>query len=394
MKAGNQTSLKKNNQQAIAEYIIRNGPISRADLSKKLKISKPTVSANMAELIENDVLREIGYNSTDVGKKPMLVDFNRNYRYILALDFISEYSSNKVIAAICNLYCEPVYIEEITLPDKFSAIDVKHDIPKALFRLFEQQKIPIEKIGKLVLTAATVWYDNSHVAYECKNGEKVNLADVFKPYFKNKIIVKNDINLAALGEKYFGVGKSSDNLLYAWVGTAIGGGIILNGQLYEGEDLSAGEFAYSVVYNPVLHTHECFRDIVDKGGIERYIMANYEKSMKSILADKFSKNDYTLLDIIKAAKSGDKFSIDFGKYVSNIAAIVVMNFAHTLNVQTVIVGGEYTLFGSSFLDEFRTLADKVPLADLKILTPQHSNSAMYGAFKAGADCVLEELWRH
>ena len=61
MPAGNQTLLKQNNQRAIAKYIIEHGPISRADLSKKLAISKPTVSANITALLERDLLMEIGF---------------------------------------------------------------------------------------------------------------------------------------------------------------------------------------------------------------------------------------------------------------------------------------------------------------------------------------------
>ena len=90
--AGNQTLLKRNNQRAITNYIIEHGPISRADLSKRLKISKPTVSANVTELIDMNLLKEIGFCETDIGKKPMLVDFNKNVQYVLVLDFISYIS--------------------------------------------------------------------------------------------------------------------------------------------------------------------------------------------------------------------------------------------------------------------------------------------------------------
>lgn len=391
MKAGNQSLLKKNNQRAIAEYIIKNGPISRADLSKELNISKPTVSANMADLIDKNILIEIGYNTTDIGKKPMLVDFNNEYRYVLAMDFISFYSENKILISVCNLDCEPVFMEKVMLPANFSAMNVKHDVPKALFRLFEKYDVPIEKIGNLVLTAATVWYDNSHVAYECRNGEKVNLVEIFKPYFKNKITVKNDINLAALGEKYFGVGQDADNLVFAWIGTAIGGGVIINGELYEGKDLSAGEFAYSIVYNSVLHTNEFFRDMVDKAGIERYVMANHEAAKKSIIADKLLKGSYSLLDIADAAKKGDEFSIEFGRFVAGNAAIVTMNFARTLNLQMVIVGGEYTLFGDIFFDAFKEYADHIPLESPFVTKPAHENSPMYGAFKVGTELVLDSI---
>ena len=129
MRAGNQTFLKKNNQKAIIDYIIQNGPMSRADLSKKMKISKPTVSTNIAELIDMNLLKEIGYSETDIGKKPILVDFDKNYKYVLALDFISYISFNKVAVAVCNLYCESIFVDAIELPKDFNAQTVKSNSP-------------------------------------------------------------------------------------------------------------------------------------------------------------------------------------------------------------------------------------------------------------------------
>ncbi|MEG0692954.1 MAG: ROK family protein, partial [Oscillospiraceae bacterium] len=238
MRAGNQTLLKKNNQRAITDYIIQNGPISRADLSKKLKISKPTVSANVAELIDMHLLKEIGYSETDIGKKPMLVDFDKDFRYVLALDFISYIAVNKISVAVCNLYCDPIFIDTINFPPDFDSNFVKKSLPKSIMELFKRYDVSIDKIGKMVISAPTVWYDDDHVNFECRTGEIVNLSEIFRPYFKNRIVVKNDINLAALGERYFGVGKNVDTLFFAWIGIGVGGGIILDGELYEGKAMN------------------------------------------------------------------------------------------------------------------------------------------------------------
>lgn len=391
LKAGNQTLLKKNNQRAIVDYILEHGPISRADLSKKLKISKPTVSANMTELINMHLLLEIGYSETDIGKKPMLVDFNKTFRYVLALDFISYYAQNRISVAVCDLFCNPIFIDTITLSPKFSAHMVKHDVPSALMKLFSKYNVPVEKIAKVVLTAPTVWYDDNHVSFECHNGEKVNLAEVFKPYFKSKIAVKNDMNLAALGEKYFGVGKDVDNLLFIWVGHAVGGGVIIDGKLYEGKDLSGGEFAYSIVYNEVSKKQEFFRDITDKNGALRYIEANREEAAKSTIAPILQDASFTVSDILEAAQGGDSFCIQFCKHIAAISAVLISNFAHTMNLQMAIIAGEYAQFGNLFPAALELAMKDIPLAKVKITRPEHTNSAMYGAFKFGAESIIAKL---
>lgn len=391
MKAGNQTLLKKNNQRAITDYIISHGPISRADLSKKLKISKPTVSANMTELINMRILIEIGYSETDIGKKPMLVDFNSTFRYVLALDFISYYAQNRISVAVCDLFCNPVFIDTIDMPPKFDSNVVKHDVPKALLKLFEKYDVPIEKIAKVVLTAPTVWYDDSHVTLECHGGEKVNLADVFKPYFKTKIAVKNDMNLAALGEKYFGIGKDADNLAFFWIGHAVGGGIIINGELYEGKELSAGEIAYAVVYNDVSGKYEFFRDITDKGGVERYVELKLESAKSSIISEKLLDKTCTVIDLIRAAQLGDAFCIEFCRHVAKIAALIISNVSNTVNLQMAILAGEYSAMESIFFEEIEKVMKDIPLAKVKVTRPAHTNSAMYGAFKFGTESIIAKL---
>ncbi|MEG0570286.1 MAG: winged helix-turn-helix transcriptional regulator [Oscillospiraceae bacterium] len=199
MEAGNQTLLKKNNQKAIINYIISGGAISRADLAKRLRISKPTVSANVFDLIEKKIITEIGYSETEIGKKPMLLDFNKEYKYVLALDFISYYTRNIVSFAICNLYCEPIFIEQIALNNNYSRKEVENDVPNTITDFLKRKKLPLSKIGRVVITAPSIVRDNFYAKFVCKNGDEVNLIDIFEKSFPNKIEVKNDINLAALG---------------------------------------------------------------------------------------------------------------------------------------------------------------------------------------------------
>lgn len=391
MEAGNQTLLKKNNQRAITDYIISNGPISRADLSKVLKISKPTVSANITELLELNLLREIGFSETDIGKKPMLVDFNKEFSYVLALDFISYITHMKISVAVCNLYCEPVFIDTIPLPYPSTGDYVTNTVPAMLLELCAKNGIEIEKIGKLVLTAPTIHYDEDHIRFECQNGDVINLADVFAPWFKGKLAVKNDINLAALGEKYFGVGKNCDNLLFAWIGLAVGGGLILNGELYEGPDGSGGELAFTTVYNTATQQFELLRDVSSMAAIRKYIEANHDEAMHSSIADAFADNTFYLDMIIDAANQGDAFCIDFAHHVGKTAAVALANIAYTLNLQMIIVGGEYDNFGDIFLDEFREQVKTVSFSPIEVTTPFYTNSAMYGAFKFGAENIISGL---
>lgn len=391
MKAGNQTLLKKNNQRAIADYIIKKGPISRADLAKYLNISKPTVSANITELMEKNLLMEIGYSETDIGKKPMLVDFNKNVQYILALDFISYITKNIVTVSVCNLYCEPLFTDTIDLGENFSSFTVTKRFPKALAELFTHYQMSTDKIGVIVLTAPSVFYDSNHIRFECRNGDIVNLAEIIGTTIDKPILAKNDINLAALGEKYFGIGKKVNNLIFVWAGLAVGGGLILDGELYEGISNGGGELAYQTVFNEITGEYEFIKDILSFKGIRNYIEHFKEEAKQSSIAEKLFSPKLSLDDMITAAQNKDRFCCDFAAYAARTMTSVICNIAETLDLEMAIIGGEYSRFGHIFTDEIVKRIDKMPITNTAITTPMYGNSAMYGAFKIGADFIIESL---
>ena len=128
LKAGNQTLVKINNQNAIIKFIIKNGPISRAELAKRLKISKPTVSTNVEGLLEKNILLEVGRGETHIGKKPILLDFNKNYKYVLACDL----SRNNSKIAVSNLQGEIVAEDKIVIYNNLAGRDMKEYIKNSV----------------------------------------------------------------------------------------------------------------------------------------------------------------------------------------------------------------------------------------------------------------------
>lgn len=391
MEAGNQTLLKKNNQRSIVEYIIKNGPISRSELSRTLDISKPTVSANVAELIEQGVLKTIGYGPSSIGKKPLMIGFNKKYRYVLALDFISFLKREKIQVAVCNLFCEKVFVESIPAPMFFSADYVREEIPKAIMSILKKHRISPQKIGKVVLTVPSSRYADDEIVVDCSGGEKVNLTEVLEPYFGGKLIGMNDVNLCALGEKFYGAGKDVQNLAYFWIGLAIGGGIIINNTLHEGNHYTGGEFASTIVYDKEQGEYTQLRYVFDMEGIHGYVERHKEEALKSAIGNQIKSGIYYLDMIIEAAHKGDKFAIGFGKYIGEMLAVPIVNFSNTIDLDMVIIGGEYSSFGNILLDPIKQAMGDCYAAKAVITNPEHSDSAVYGAFQIGAERILDSL---
>ena len=74
-----------------------------------------------------------------------------------------------------------------------------------------------------------------------------NLVKILEEKYNLPAVLENDVNCVALGEKWIGAGKDLSNFICLTIGTGIGGGIILNNQLFRGEDFVAGEFGHTLI---------------------------------------------------------------------------------------------------------------------------------------------------
>ena len=86
MPIANQEMIRDNNRRLVLEYIVNNPPVSRAELSKHLKLTKATISAIVQDLIQQNLILEIGSAKTSLGRKPILLEFNQQYGGSLAID--------------------------------------------------------------------------------------------------------------------------------------------------------------------------------------------------------------------------------------------------------------------------------------------------------------------
>ena len=85
-----QRDVKKNNLNLILNTIIKHEPLSRADIVRITKISKPTVSNLIDYLLQREIINEIGIGESKGGRKPILISFNNLRKYIVATDLGRE----------------------------------------------------------------------------------------------------------------------------------------------------------------------------------------------------------------------------------------------------------------------------------------------------------------
>ncbi len=166
-------------------------------------------------------------------------------------------------------------------------------------------------------------------------------------------IAGNDANVAAMGEFAYGAAKAYDSVLFFTLGTGVGGGVIVNGELVSGEHGLGGELGHLVV-NPD-ETDSC--NCGNRGCLEQYCSATgivrmakkflLETEIPSVLRD---GRDISCRVVCEAAENhdpvGEKVVDLFGKYMGLICAHMVL----TLDPEAIILGGGVSRSGKLLTD--------------------------------------------
>jgi glucokinase len=141
----------------------------------------------------------------------------------------------------------------------------------------------------------------------------VPLVDLFKNYFDKPVILTNDANAAALGEMMFGGAKGMKDFILITLGTGLGSGIVVNGDLVYGNDGFAGEMGHTFLYNNSGRICGCGR----RGCLETYASAQgIKRTMFELMAGEIDASELrdvpysemTSEHIYQAAKKGDKLA--------------------------------------------------------------------------------------
>lgn len=158
------------------------------------------------------------------------------------------------------------------------------------------------------------------------------------------VLIENDVNLGAIGIKNFGVGKKAINLLAVFIGTGIGGGLILDGKIYRGSNFVAGEIGHILVdaSGPICGcgNRGCFEAIASRTAIVNRIIADIKSGKKSVLTDKVKNNERIKSKALaNAIKAGDKV---VNKRISEGCEViggVLASLANLMNFDMIVLGG-------------------------------------------------------
>lgn len=394
--AGDQHLVRKTNLKLILETVKRKGQISRAELAKELKLSAPSVSSNIEQLLKMDLLREVGEGSSGGGRKPILLEFNKEYGYVIGIDLSSEQCQ----IALSDLLGSLITVEQFSLPEDLEGQKILEQIVGTIKNMLQtypqaQGRLKVITVG----TPGVIEPDSATVRLspQFRGWEHLPVGQILSQEIQVPILLKNDINLAALGEARYGAGQRCSNLAYISVDLGIGAGIILRGKLFEGSRLAAGEIGYMV---PDLNMFD--EDFQGYGPLEarasvpvllEQVRKALEQGKAPVLSQWVTKPDQLTLDLVKKALDlGDPAVRNIVEMIAKYLALATANLQAVLDLELIIIGGEIRVLGTPLLEKVNRLAGKIMPNRPEIIYSQLGNRAgIYGGVAVGLDYVFKHL---
>ena len=277
---------------------------------------------------------------------------------VLAIDL----GGTKIIAAIISNEGQVIAREyRLTLADE-GVQPVINRIFSAVDHLLSLRNIGSSQLDSISIAAAGAINLEEGLITSSPNlpgWHDVPLRDIIEEKYRVKTFLINDANAAALGEHCFGAGKGVNNLIYLTVSTGIGGGIIINGELYSGSHGSAGEIGHMTIdtNGPRCNCGNigCWEMLasgtaVAKEAIRR-IRQGEESSLTEMVEGKIE--NITAEKVSRAAERGDSLALEVILKTATYLGVGLVNLVNIFNPEMIIIGGGMSKMGDLLLNPAR-----------------------------------------
>ncbi|MEK3979093.1 ROK family protein [Psychrobacillus sp. FSL K6-2836] len=319
--------VKKGNKSLVLDKIKYNSPISRASVASQVGLNKGTVSSLVNDLLEEHLIYESGPGESSGGRRPVMLLFNEKAGYSIGIDLGVNYLLGVLTDLNGNIHTE----KQITFKNlSYEEIEIKL-FETIEFLLTSTPDCPHGVIGIGVGVPGIVDKDDNILLAPNLNWRNVNLKEVLEDRYKLPIIIENEANAGAYGEKNFGVGKDFENVIYVSAGIGIGVGLILNGSLYKGSNGFSGELGHMTIQADGAKCRCGNEGCWELYASEQALARQAEKlEIPSDMQD--------LEGLVKLAESGNNDIVALFEQTGDYLGIGINNIINIFNPQQVIIG--------------------------------------------------------
>jgi predicted NBD/HSP70 family sugar kinase len=320
-------------EQAVLETIFRKGPITRPEIAVATNLSKPTVSAVVDRLGHAGLVRTTGTRGGQRGRKPLAYVVHPQAGFVVGADI----GGSNIRVAAADLFGEPILdLRRSTTKEGTRALGVQilELVTEAIDRASAVHGRPLT----LGISAPGIVDQASgqvvSLAYNVAPEGGFDPLGVVRDRFDLPVLVDNDVNLAAVGERWFGLARGASTMVFIAIGAGVGMGIIIDEELVRGAHGAAGEIGYlPLVGDPFDPRHRLHGGLEDEIGATGILAAFSERRSAE------DAKPASVHDVFQLAGAGNAAARAVVDLVAERLGTAIATVCAILDPELVVLGG-------------------------------------------------------
>jgi N-acetylglucosamine repressor len=354
--------MRELNRVLVLDLLKKESPLSRTSIAKATELAKPTVSAIVDDLMKEGVIREVGpgASSPEGGRPPILLEFDAHSQFVVGVH-LGVRQTTMVLAD-----AKGIEIDRIQKPTSRSKpVTAVPKLAQLIETLFASTGLPKSWLAAVgVCVPGLVELSTGVVMLAPNLGWKnVPLKESLSQILEVPVFIHNTSQASAVAESIEGAGNGTGNLIFLYVGTGVGAGVLTEGHVYHGGAGIAGEIGHCRV--PGIEAR-CNCGLT--GCLETVASAPAVARAASEWLEPTDGEELTAVDVADAARSGDERAIEVFRSAGAALGTATAWLINLFNPQVVVVGGGMVGAGEFLLKplEEAALAEALPQASRRV----------------------------
>lgn len=371
--------LRKSNRARALWELYLNGPLTRQEVGTAAGVSPATVSNVVGELLEQDVVIEVGLEDSNGGRPRGLLQVNPQYGYVIGVDVGETAFLVELFDLGMQVRASHVSTTEIA---RLEPDDAVAHVLEGIEAVLGQSGVGREQIlGVGVGVPGLVEHGDDAVVHGQSVGwEAVPFGSMLRAGLGMPLLIDNGAKTLGQAEKWFGAARDCDDAVIVLLGIGVGTCIISNGELYRGATSSAGEWGHTTVS---VNGRQCRCGAL--GCLEAYVgagalVARYDELKRRRVAVKPHELEDRVAAIVESAGT-DKSAAKVLDETATYLGAGIADLVNLFNPERVVVGGWLgQLLGDTLLPRIRDAASRhalrLPFSHVSILKAQLGKDAV------------------
>lgn len=333
------------NKLRVLKAVFNKEMLSIGELSKEIGLSFPTINTLILDLQDRGVLVSKDKGESIGGRKPLLYKINDNVFNVLCME-VERFSVRLIVLDNNNneVYPSRSYPYDISVN-----ISQAEDLVEVIHTYVAELDIDFENLSAVGLDMPGLVDSSLGINQTFYVKEGFNLREFLSQKLGKYVAIINDVKAAALSELIYGAAQNKKNVLVILMDWGIGLGIIINGQVYMGNNGFSGEMGHMVFEEDgdlcYCGKRGCLETIASGVYLVNQARSDIENGMPSLLKNLTDVKNLQPQHIIKVATEGDQYAIDLISSLGKNLGKAISLLIQILNPQSVVLSGKFAQAG-------------------------------------------------